>query len=243
MKCDHYDRSCFIKTSCCDKIFGCRKCHDEYYESDSKCDKLKSENVNSIICKVCDTEQSISNMCENCNIIFGAYYCKICRLFDNDISKKQFHCEKCGICRVGGKENFYHCDNCNMCLALSTKETHICIPNSLQNCPLCFDDLFDSTKEITKLRCGHTIHVECLNEILKEGSFNSLKCPLCSKFIIDGKSIFHNMDREIEEIKMPDELNININVICNECNIKSESKFHIIGNKCHNCGSYNTKQI
>jgi len=30
-------------------------------------------------------------------------------LADDTTSKKQFHCEDCGICRVGGRENFFHC--------------------------------------------------------------------------------------------------------------------------------------
>jgi RING finger/CHY zinc finger protein 1 len=28
---------------------------------------------------------------------------------DDDISKEQFHCDLCGICRVGGRQNFFHC--------------------------------------------------------------------------------------------------------------------------------------
>jgi hypothetical protein len=31
-----------------------------------------------------------------------------CRFFDDDVRKGQFHCAKCGICRVGGRDNFFH---------------------------------------------------------------------------------------------------------------------------------------
>lgn len=30
----------------------------------------------------------------------GAYFCKVCNLFDDGgIDKKFFHCDECGICR------------------------------------------------------------------------------------------------------------------------------------------------
>jgi hypothetical protein len=28
--------------------------------------------------------------------------------------KQQYHCDACGICRIGGRENFFHCDRCGM---------------------------------------------------------------------------------------------------------------------------------
>lgn len=28
------------------------------------------------------------------------------------IRKKQFHCDECGICRVGGRDKFFHCSQC-----------------------------------------------------------------------------------------------------------------------------------
>lgn len=52
----------------------------------------------------------------------GQYACLVCNLFDDEGDKKQiFHCDGCGICRVGGRENFFHCSNCNMCLGVSLK--------------------------------------------------------------------------------------------------------------------------
>jgi len=29
---------------------------------------------------------------------------------DDDVNKRQFHCDACGICRVGGRENYFHCE-------------------------------------------------------------------------------------------------------------------------------------
>jgi hypothetical protein len=35
----------------------------------------------------------------------------------------------------------------------------VCVQNSMhQNCPVCFEYLFDSVRPITVLLCGHTIH-------------------------------------------------------------------------------------
>ena len=160
MNCSHYERNCYIISPCCGKNFGCRKCHDEFYEFKENEHKINRFEIKKIICKKCEIEQPVSNECINCKLEFGKYFCKICNFFDNDISKGYYHCEKCGICRVGGKENFFHCDICNLCLNINTKDTHKCIDGSEQNCPLCFDNLFESTKPFTKLKCGHIIHCD-----------------------------------------------------------------------------------
>ena len=52
---------------------------------------------------------------------------------DDKYKEKQiFHCDGCGICRVGGRENFFHCDVCNCCLALFQKNNHVCIAQKLK---------------------------------------------------------------------------------------------------------------
>lgn len=84
-----------------------------------------------------------------------AYFCEICCLYDNT-DKGQFHCDKCGICRVGGKENFFHCDKCNACIGINLKDSHNCIENVTKNvCPICRENMFDLIDSITMLKCGH----------------------------------------------------------------------------------------
>ena len=40
--------------------------------------------------------------------------------------------------------------------------SHVCIENSMhQNCPVCFEFLFESIKPINVMPCGHTIHQVC----------------------------------------------------------------------------------
>lgn len=52
------------------------------------------------------------------------------------------------------------------------------------------------------------------------------------------------MDQEIESTPMPDEYkDLEITVLCNDCNTKSKVKFHVVGAKCLQCRSYNTSQI
>jgi len=36
----------------------------------------------------------------------GKYFCDICKFFDDDTSKKQYHCDECGICRTGARITF-----------------------------------------------------------------------------------------------------------------------------------------
>lgn len=69
------------------------------------------------------------------------------------------------------------------------KGSHVCIENSMrQNCPVCWEYLFDSIKPINILPCGHTIHqvstrhqlaacCHCL--VLKAKYVDLLKCSLC----------------------------------------------------------------
>lgn len=48
----------------------------------------------------------------------GTLFCS-CPFFDDDVSKETFHCDECGICRVGGRDNFFHCATCGSCYAAS----------------------------------------------------------------------------------------------------------------------------
>ncbi len=69
-------------------------------------------------------------------------------------------------------------------------------------------------------------------------------CPICRKSIIDPLLIEATLDAEIEATKMPEEYkNLEIQVLCNDCNTKSTVKFHVVGAKCLQCRSYNTSQV
>ena len=241
--CNHYKRKCKFITKCCDKVFTCRLCHDEYFETEKNIHTLDRHTIDEIICINCDEHQKVSNKCTKCDTQFGKYFCNICNLFDDDITKQQFHCDKCGICRVGGKENHFHCDTCNSCINVSLKNNHVCIKNSFHNrCPICCESIFNSVKNVNILKCGHTIHNDCFIDLLNQNTMSSIRCPLCSKSSIDCKTLFSYLENEINNTPMPDDLKYNIKILCNDCNKNSETSFHIVAHKCQECGSFNTKR-
>jgi len=169
--CPHYLRRCLFVTSCCDKTYSCRFCHNE--AEDHELDRSK---VEELVCAQCNIAQQVSTHCKECGIKFGMYSCLECRLFD-DCDKKQFHCDRCGFCRTGGRENFFHCDNCEICLDKNVLSNHSCRSESgKDNCPVCFENVHTSTKIVFVPTCGHLIHFECLSMIMK---FHYRNCPLC----------------------------------------------------------------
>lgn len=138
--CVHYKRKAKFITDCCGKIYSCRFCHDENEETHT----LEREKLKELICENCGTRQQVQKICEKCGIEFGKYSCLICNLFD-DVDKSQYHCEKCGICRVGGKDNFKHCDICDICISKQLEGSHKCVEKiSRGNCAVCLENLHNS---------------------------------------------------------------------------------------------------
>jgi len=73
--------------------------------------------VRELECALCGLRQPVGASCAACGVGFGAYACLRCCFFDDDLRKQQFHCDACGICRVGGRANFFHCATCGCCYA------------------------------------------------------------------------------------------------------------------------------
>ncbi|XP_048960993.1 RING finger and CHY zinc finger domain-containing protein 1 isoform X9 [Canis lupus dingo] len=180
---------------CCDKLYTCRLCHDN--NEDHQLDRFK---VKEVQCINCEKIQHAQQSCEECSTLFGEYYCSICHLFDKD--KKQYHCENCGICRIGPKEDFFHCLKCNLCLAMNLQGKHKCIENvSRQNCPICLEDIHTSRVVAHVLPCGHLLHRTCYEEMLKEG----YRCPLCMHSALDMTRYWRQLDDEVAQTPMPSE--------------------------------------
>ncbi|XP_057786206.1 E3 ubiquitin-protein ligase RZFP34-like isoform X1 [Salvia miltiorrhiza] len=244
--CKHYRRRCKIRAPCCDEIFDCRHCHNEA-KNDLEINPIDRHDiprheVKRVICSICDTEQNVQQNCINCGVCMGNYFCDKCNFFDDDVSKKQYHCDDCGICRTGGVEKFFHCSKCGCCYALSIKDTHRCVERAMHhNCAVCFEYLFDSTKNITVLPCGHTIHLECVHEMKQHYRYS---CPVCSKSIGDMSNVWQKLDEEIASTPMPEMYkNKMVWILCNDCEETCEVQFHIIAYKCSGCNSYNTRRI
>nr|XP_023493726.1 RING finger and CHY zinc finger domain-containing protein 1 isoform X3 [Equus caballus] len=209
---------------CCDKLYTCRLCHDN--NEDHQLDRFK---VKEVQCINCEKIQHAQQTCEECSTLFGEYYCSICHLFDKD--KKQYHCENCGICRIGPKEDFFHCLKCNLCLAMNLQGKHKCIENvSRQNCPICLEDIHTSRVVAHVLPCGHLLH-------------RGYRCPLCMHSALDMTRYWRQLDDEVAQTPMPSEYqNMTVDILCNDCNGRSTVQFHILGMKCNICDSYNTAQ-
>ncbi|KAK9854066.1 hypothetical protein MYU51_004779 [Penicillium brevicompactum] len=236
--CAHYHRNVKLECNTCKKWYTCRFCHDEVEDH-----ALIRRDTKNMLCMLCGHAQPAAEICRRCDEQTAQYYCDICKLWDNDSKKSIYHCDDCGICRIGqglGKD-FFHCQTCSVCLPMSIETTHRCIERSTQcDCPICGDYMFTSPETVVVMRCGHSIHSKCLTEY----SRNSFRCPICSKTITNMESTFRNLDRTIESQPMPTEFKDTKGLVyCNDCGVKSCVKYHWLGLKCDLCESYNTAQL
>lgn len=237
--CKHYVRGCDMQCPTCEDWFPCRLCHDEY--ADHKLDRHK---VNKVKCRKCSCVQPPHHHCQRCSHQFGAYYCAVCHLW-TDGHSPIFHCTDCGICRVGLKKDYTHCQKCNHCYSNNFYATHKCVEDSTKMpCPVCNEYMFDGTKEnnVAVLKCGHSIHVKCWEELLKHGNY---RCPFCKKTANDGiKAQWRTFDMLAPFEPIPEEFEKKrLIILCNDCGEKSDIAFSFEFRKCKKCSSYNTNEI
>lgn len=100
--CQHYIRGCQVKCNKCGQFYPCRLCHDDEV-FDHKFPRYETKEVK---CNYCGKEQPLAQYCCQCGVCFGCYYCEKCKLLCDmgPEAKPNFHCEKCGICLVGIKD-------------------------------------------------------------------------------------------------------------------------------------------
>lgn len=233
--CQHYIRRCSLLAPCCVKYYSCRLCHN-----DKEDHELDRKTVQQIKCLQCGSCQTVASHCKDCGIKFGRYFCTICRLYD-DQEKGQFHCNGCGICRVGGEANFFHCSRCDMCLGIQLKDSHKCVEKSSRSdCPICYEDIHTSRIPAHVPSCGHLLHNTCFSKLLESGGY---ACPICNRSMVDMSRAWRMLDNEIARTPMPAEYNnFNVMILCRDCHKESKVKFHVVGLKCAECGSYNTSR-
>jgi len=236
--CVHYERNCNIVAPCCDRVFGCRICHDEL--SPTGHPPMNRFLIREVVCKNCNVRQAATNQCVNCHTIFGEYHCAICNLWMS-MSKKPFHCSQCGFCRVGGVEAFRHCDECCMCISVSVFDSHQCFRDKYKNnCPVCREDMFSSRQSPQDLPCGHAIHAHCFRKL---AGFD-YRCPICKKTVVSQQSMaaaWEARARDIAEHPMPADLQRIVDIMCNDCETKSHGRqWHFLGIQCPRCNSFNT---
>lgn len=65
--------------------------------------------------------------------------------------------------RIGQMNMYFHAPLGGLPACFS-QNNHVCVERAMhQNCPVCFEFLFESVDPTTVLRCGHTIHSQCLS--------------------------------------------------------------------------------
>lgn len=243
--CKHYKNNLKIYTKCCDKYYDCFKCHNKketHIVDNSKIELVK--------CNNCNEDNYLSknpNSCYNCKIKFGSYYCLDCKIWCNK-TKEAYHCNKCNSCKVGDKNNYYHCDKCNLCLSVKTKDTHQCSKSNQEInkiCPICLDKTNNLKDIILLLKCHHSIHQNCYNELIKNTHSNNIpSCTLCKKSLSNPLKYENKFDILLKEEPMPDYYkNWKSNILCNDCNVKKENTYHSHYHKCIECHSYNTSVL
>ncbi|KAG5556822.1 hypothetical protein RHGRI_007168 [Rhododendron griersonianum] len=121
--------------------------------------------VKRVICSLCHTEQDVQQKCIQCGVCMGKYFCSKCNFFDDDV-------------RLGAKKTFFIAinavSNFGCCYSRLMKDSHICVERAMHhNCPVCFEYLFDTTKDMSVLPCGHTIHLQCVKEMERHFRFGS----------------------------------------------------------------------
>ena len=61
--CVHYERNCSIVAPCCDRVFGCRICHDEL--SPPGHPPMNRFLIREVVCKLCNTRQAAGYVYKN----------------------------------------------------------------------------------------------------------------------------------------------------------------------------------
>lgn len=104
--CEHYKRNVKLQCSACHRWYTCRFCHDAVEDHN-----LNRRETKNMLCMLCECAQPAAGECTRCSERAAWYYCDVCKLWDDSPDKNIYHCNDCGICRVGeglGKD-FFHC--------------------------------------------------------------------------------------------------------------------------------------
>ena len=106
--CAHYKRNIKLQCSACSRWYTCRFCHDAVEDH-----MLNRRETKNMLCMLCGCAQPAAEECAMCGVRGAWYYCDVCKLWDDDPDPDRgiYHCDDCGICRVGkglGKD-FFHC--------------------------------------------------------------------------------------------------------------------------------------
>ncbi|KAH0992880.1 hypothetical protein GBA52_004363 [Prunus armeniaca] len=215
--CKHYRRRCQIRAPCCNEIYPCRHCHNEATSMLSNPfdrHELVRYDVKQVVCSVCDTEQPVARVCTNCGVSMGEYFCEICKFYDDDVSllpsqielpliKGNFIVMIVGSAELAVVRNSITARSVGLAIQL-VYAIITCVWRTPcgTTAPFVMSSFFDSLKDTTVMKCGHTMHCECYNEMMKRDKYC---CPICSKSVIDMSRTWRRIDEEIEATAMPED--------------------------------------
>ena len=95
-------------------------------------------------------------------------------------------------------------------------------------------------RAISVMRCGHTIHEHCFQQLFAHHQY---ACPTCSKSVCDMSAVWARRDADVAATPMPPEYAaVAVPMLCNDCGARGDVPFHVLGLKCPPCGSYNTRR-
>ncbi|KAF2398979.1 zf-CHY-domain-containing protein [Trichodelitschia bisporula] len=236
--CRHYKRNVKVQCYDCRAWYPCRHCHDE-----GEGHALNRRATENMLCMLCLTPQPAGQYCRSCGGRAGWYYCDICKLWDDDGTKRIYHCGDCGICRRGeglGKD-FQHCKKCNVCISIQNFATHRCIERATEcDCPICGEYMFTSALDIVAMPCGHYLHAACYTAYMA----TAYKCPICKASAANMELAWRKLDSEIARQPMPRQwADTRADVRCNDCGHASVVPYHWLGCKCAVCDGFNTLEV
>ena len=184
--CAHYANMCELESPCCKRWYRCHRCHDED-DAAAACGAMDRAAVARVRCVRCGLAQPPAARCASCAVSFGGYACLECKLFREPHPDGIYHCDGCGICRIGRGTgpggSHWHCNRCRACLPIDVdRAAHLanCLPDATDgDCPICFENLSGSRDPcVPGVECGHYLHRQCLQMYLRSGNY---KCPMCTK--------------------------------------------------------------
>ena len=125
--CVHYERNCNIVAPCCDRVFGCRICHDEL--SPTGHGPMNRFLIREVVCKNCNTRQAARYVLEEqervCVSDFECTRERKRREVESQTltpSLPYLACSnQCVSCATVFGE--YHCDVCNLWMSMVREET------------------------------------------------------------------------------------------------------------------------
>lgn len=231
INCSHKYHRYSVYCDICKKTYPCEKCHEMNMKSN---DCININQVFKIICNYCDKVQDKHKTCKKCKRDLFKRECEKCNIVTD---KYIHHCEKCQHCVFGKCENLKHCKKCDCCIEKKMYKEHICTANKLdEQCCVCFEKL-RTTYDYKILKCNHVMHGECYEKLITD----NIKCPLCSKTIIDNpEKKWKENDEEVKSERT--KIKYLVDIKCNDCEKECMSNWHSVGYKCSNCGSYNTRK-